>query len=327
MLMSDITPMPNNANNYYRKAMNALENNDVAQGIHFLEESYLIDPQELVFKELVNLYLKQQSTSKLKNIWLDRNYALEDLANSSSLTILYAESLLLIDPNSESLNELYQLRDLIQDSNSLKHINTTIDAISGILSTQKELGKLQSNEAIHSFIDFSLNKGQFYLLSKLKHLYRIDLNKTDRIYLAILNRKDVFNFIKNDILHFLISKQFNKTINYYWFNQSFSIHVSELTAYHSTEYYQKTLELISDFFAKQDPHLETQVTELFNLHCMVLYPFYDKAISEPARWLNHTLMMYNLIGEGEFYQLPPLTEDELYYYNQAQEEIMILLSN
>ncbi|XJS11495.1 hypothetical protein ACF3NG_04605 [Aerococcaceae bacterium WGS1372] len=325
--MSDITPMPNNATNYYRKAINALQNNDDRKGIHFLEESYQLDPQDQVFYELVNLYIKHNLTSKLKSIWKSKNFSLDTIANSAVLSVLYAQTLINMDTRHESLSELYQLRDLIQDSESLLQINQAIDAIQNILSTQKKLDELNSDDDIDNFVKFYLQSSQLELLSKLKSLYLFDLDKTLAVYLAILQKDEIYNFIKNDVLHFLISKGYLETINYSWFGKKNTININELKPYNNTEYYRKAIQLITDFFTKQDPHLESQIIELFNLHSMVLYPYYDEAIDDPAKWLNHTLMIYDLISESEYNSVSPLTAEEVTFYHQAQDEISNLLSN
>lgn len=324
--MSDITPMPNNANNYFRKAMNALQNNDELQGIHLLEESYQLDPQQQIFYELVGLYIKHNLNTKLQQLWSTNNFTLEFIADSPTLSILFAQSLVIIDPNHKSLTELYQLRDLNQDSKSLIHINQAIDNIHDILSTQEKLDHLTTDDDINDYIQFYLQNNQLELLHKLKLMYLINIDKTIHVLKAIVKNNHIYNFIKNDILHFLISSGYSNTINYSWFNKPYDINMSEMVIYKETKYYQEMMQFIGDYFSKQDPHLETQIIELFNLHCMVLFPFYEKAIHTPSKWLNHTLMVYGLINESIYLKQGPLSEEELQYYDLAQTEITHLLT-
>lgn len=324
--MSDITPMPNNANNYYRKALNALQNNDDSQGMHLLEESYQIEPQIQVFYELVNLYIKHNLNSKLRQIW-DGEFTLESIADSPTLSTLYAQSLIVIDPSHESLTELYQLRDLNQDSKSLIQINQAMDRIHDIISIEKKLDHLTTEEEVNNFIDFYLQNNQLDLLYKLKSMYRINLDKTIKVFKVFLENDQIYNFIKNDVLHFLITAEYEDIINYSWFSNKKLINVAEMVAYKETDYYQEMIYFIADYFAKQDPHLELQIVELFNLQSMVLYPFYELAIQNPAKWLNHILMVYGLISESKYLKDGPLSDEELQYYELAQIEITQLLTN
>ena len=134
--MTDITPMPNNAENYYRKASNALENNQFNKAIQYLESSYNLESNPLVFTELVRLYIAFNKQEQLTRLWEQDQFTLDFISQSSELTSLYAQSLPIMSPTSESLNKLYQLRDSIQSSTATTELNKAITTISDLLNVK-----------------------------------------------------------------------------------------------------------------------------------------------------------------------------------------------
>lgn len=317
--MTDITPMPNNAENYYRKAINALENNNFSKGIHFLEMSYSIDPTPSVFSELVKLYIMLNRKNDLKQIWNNDLYSFDHISQSNMYSILFAQSVPIMNPVSESLIELYQLRDQNPNPQVSDEINQAIQKITDFLNIQKELSLLNNSTTLTSYIDSALENGSLALLSKLKSIYQIDLDKSIHFLNAILIRPDVLNFIKNDILHFLIADNTQKTVTFKWFDQEYSMNISDLSPYFDTPFYQEGKKIIDDYFSQSDPHFAEQIIELFNLHSMVLFPFSFEVFETPERWLQSILIEFGLAEETDFDV--NLTEKEKKYYHLAKAEM------
>lgn len=315
--MTDITPMPNNAENYYRKAINALENNQFNEAIHYLENSYNLESNPQVFTELVKLYIAFNKQEQLTKLWEQDQFTLDFISQSAELTSLYAQSLPVISPTSESLNKLYQLRDLIQSSTATTELNKAIATISDLLNVKQEINALTTDERVETYAQQLLEKSYFEVLSKLKLIYQTDLDKNLPLLKALLNDDTLLNFIKNDILHYIIINSESVDIDYTWLNVERHIQTDQLKPYTSTQFYLKGTRIIEDYFSQTDPHFAKQVLELFNLHAMVFYPFYNDAISDPQKWLNYTLLQFGLEND----MIDILTEQEKEYYQLAQDEL------
>ena len=315
--MTDITPMPNNAENYYRKASNALENNQFNKAIRYLENSYDLESNPLVFTELVKLYIAFNKQEQLTKLWEQDQFTLDFISQSSELTSLYAQSLPIMSPTSESLNKLYQLRDSIQSSTATSELNKAITIISDLLKVKQEINALTTEERIEIYAKQLLEKSYFEVLSKLKLVYKTDLDNNLPLLKVLLNDDNLLNFIKNDILHYIIINGESLDLDYTWLNVEKHIQTKQLKPYTSMDFYHKGTRIIEDYFSQTDPHFANQILELFNLHAMVFYPFYDDAISDPQKWLNYTLLQFGLENE----MIDILTEQEKEYYQLAQDEL------
>lgn len=316
--MTDITPMPNNAENYYRKAMNALELNEIEEGIALLEKSFKIDNTLPAFEELVKLYVLLNSATDLHRVWTYQNYSIEDIAASNKLTELFSQSIPIMNPTYEGLNKLYQLKDLNPSPSITEYLKQNINSLLDRLKVEESINKLDSYEDIEQYSKQLLNHTQFEILSKLKIIYQANSDKSIELLKALLQKTDLLNFIKNDILHYLMTQIDTVVLTINWFDQTKQVEVGSLVAYKKSTFYQEGLELIQEYFAQKDPHLANQIIEMFNLHAMVLYPFYEDAIESPQTWLNLTLSQYGLLDDNDSkLQVSP---SELNYYRLVQNE-------
>lgn len=316
--MTDITPMPNNAENYYRKAMNALKLNEIEKGMTLLEKSFKIDNTLPVFEELVKLYVFLNSPTDLDRVWTYQNYSIKDIATSNRLTELFSQSIPIMNPTYEGLNKLYQLKDLNPSSSVTEYLKVNINSLLDRLKVEESINKLDSHKAIEQYSEQLLTYTQFEVLSKLKIIYQTNSDKTIELLKELLKETQLLNFIKNDILHYLITKNNKEELTINWFGQTRQVEMNSLFAYKNSKFYQNGLLLIEDYFAQKDPHLAKQIIEIFNLHAMVLYPFYEEAIESPQTWLELTLSQYGLLEDSDSkLQVSP---KELNYYRLAQNE-------
>lgn len=315
--MTDITPMPNNAENYYRKAINALENNHFTEGIHLLEKSYKLDEAPHIFTELIKLYITFNQQNDLLRLWRNDRFTLDFISESTQLISLYSQSLPIMSPTSESLNKLYQLRDLNQSSTVTIELNKSIKSITTQLEIRQKINNLDTEEKFQAYVHHLLSFSHFDLLSELKQIYQTDLNKNLPLLKALLMQENILNFIKNDILHYILNSKENINLELCWLNTRKNINTIELKAYKDTDYYKDGTTVIEDYFAQTDPHFATQVHELFNLHVMIFYPFFEETISNPKDWLRYTLIQFGLEnGDDEI-----LNDKEIAVYQMAQNEL------
>ena len=91
--MSDVFEMPNNAESYYRKAQNLIEQKEYLQAADLLEKSYQLQPNFIVFNELVKLYLSFKIKDKLQTLWESYYPNQEDIYVDEELSFLYGLSL------------------------------------------------------------------------------------------------------------------------------------------------------------------------------------------------------------------------------------------
>ena len=69
---------------------------------------------------------------------------------------------------------------------------------------KQEINALTTKERIEAYAKQLLEKSHFEVLSKLKLVYQTDLDKNLPLLKVLLNDDNLLNFIKNDILHYII---------------------------------------------------------------------------------------------------------------------------
>lgn len=279
--MTDITPMPNNASSYYRKALNELSNNNYPLAIDYLEKSFNLDKELDSFEELVKIYIQRNMNDKLKQLWQDAEFTEEEISNSSLLTILYAQSLQQFEFSEEILLKLYQLRDKTQSAKAVEAINSAIQTIDNSIILMKRIRHNQDASFTQDIIKLS----PLDLLGQLKLIYKLPLKETQSILMDLLMTKNVLNYIKSDILHYFIYQEVQDEIQFTWFNENKQARISDLEAYNQTHFYKQAVAFLRQAQEKENPHLTDEFIQLFTLHSMVCYPYLEETLISGEDWL------------------------------------------
>ncbi|MGX7108188.1 hypothetical protein [Facklamia miroungae] len=316
--MTDLIHLPNNDENFYRKAINALENNDLDQANTLLEESYRIEPSIKVFKELIHLNLIRNKPDPIKKLWKDflSINALEHF--DFELASLYVHSLPRLFAQHEQLIKLYELKDLFDQ----KEWNTTfiIDQIQQIKQQDQILNEIQfyfEKNQIDQLIDKLRKQTIFELLKTIKIIYSLDFSIKHSILSKLLLQKEISQFVKSDILHHYLYQDYRIKLKIAWFGTIETINIQELYPYKEDPTYLTIKSLLENYTNDNNPHIfEGLLTEI-NLLMMVYYPFIDQKITEPVQWFNTFLAYYN-IEEGA---TPDQDTNTLDILQQAIKEI------
>ncbi|MBG9980150.1 hypothetical protein HZY91_03475 [Facklamia sp. DSM 111018] len=322
--MSDILNLPNNAENYYRKAQNALENNNFAEAIHLLEQSFALDADPKIFTELARLYLLIQDTDAMQKLW-DHNYPHQvDRFQTESLATLYALSLEILKDSSQSLLELYQIKDhFIEQSWSTDQIDLLIHEYKQANEFEQVINKINDETDAKKLIDNILKLGIDKLAIRVKYLYRFANPSAFIVLDSLLKHSDVPHFIKSDILHYYLYQKIDKQVTLYWFSQSYVLNTNQLKEYRSNFIYKEIVNLIQDYTDQNNPNFYTELIQIFNLMVMVFYPFIEKAIPNAQDWFQIFLHYYDL----EEYKNGDPDPTIVKYLETAIEEISQLTIN
>lgn len=308
--MTDIPQMPNNASNYYRKALNELSNNNYTLAIDYLEKSYELEADLEAFEELVKIFIHKNMNEKLKKLWILSGYSLEAIAKSTSLIILYAESLKQFEFSEEALLKLYQIRDKTTSSKAIETINTAIQTIDQSIILMKKIK--HTNNSNYNYINDLLAMTPLTLLTHLKAIYKLPLSDTKNILLTLLADDELINYIKSDIIHYLIYQGYNNQVKIQWFHQERTIDIALLKPYNQSEFYINGIKYIQMIKEKENPHLIDELIQLFTLHTMVCFPFLKESLINAENWLA-ALDDTNLSSSAHYHQLANQELDALFY--------------
>lgn len=322
--MSDIVNLPNNSEGYYRKALNAIQEENFELGISFLEKSYELKSNHLVFCELVQLYQTLLEIEKLERIWLDNYPSFLDKAENETVAIHYGMTVKYILPPGKGLIELYRLKDyFIQNEREIDLLNEFLLEQEQLNELSELTSKIETQEDAEHFIETILSIGNTSFINRLKQLYLLEETTTIFILKAGLKRNDLPHSIKSDMLHYFISRNITTTVDLNWFDQDYTIETNQLRPYHEDKTYAAVISEIDDYCQSENPHLLPEIINFFNNCVMSFYPFIDKAITDPHKWLYLMLNSFGIETDNSF-----LDFDEdikmLRFLKTAQKELTLL---
>lgn len=322
-LMPDVFEMPNNAENYYRKAKNLIEQQRYNEAAIFLEKSYKLEPNLDIFDELVKLYLTFNLETELKFLWQTVYPDTECIYKDKHLSFLYGQSISSIYDSQHALLELYHLKEIAHSMNwQTDHLIKAISQLNDQHLFEKTVRKAKSFEANEQLVSQLLEKGNFQLLSQIKSLYKMPINETDTLIRTLLKHPKVMHYLKSDLLHFLINQNNKDTYEIIWFGSNYSLSIKNLETYREQPIYAATIASIQDYCDAQNPHLFDDICQQFTMHAMIYYPFITEIVSSGQAWLDIFLVQNGLEDETSKTQL---NQDLLAYYTLANEELMTLL--
>ena len=318
--MSDVIEFPTNADQYYRKALSALKVHDFGRAQEFLIKSYETDPQVHVFEELIKLYIARGQKADLLNCWQTYFPDLEAV-NDWYVLLLYGASLSLLYDLDAALLRLYQLQARFQaagwDSEDL------LPFIHQLNHTQRLARRLeqaldQGQEAIETFINQIYDGQGFELLSFLKYTYDLPLDKALPFFKAILTHPDLPQYIKSDVLHYLLYQNYPGKVTYNWFGQVHELTVAKLQDYRHQSSYVAGLQVIEDYCEQFNPHLMIEFSQQFVLQALAVYPYFEEAYGSAKEWFqlflteNDLPTPYDLVPEAKHRQTYQTVATELY---------------
>ncbi len=321
--MPDVFEMPNNAENYYRKARNLIEQQRYMDAAVFLEKSYHLEPNLDIFDELVKLYLTFNLETELETLWQTAYPDTEDIYKDEHLSFLYGQSLSSIYDSQSALLELYRLKEIAHTLNwQTDHLIKAISQINDQHLFERTVRKAKSAEANEQLVKQLLVKGNFQLLSQIKLLYKMPTNETDSLIRTLLKHPNVMHYLKSDLLHFLINQNNTDTYELAWFGSEYSLSIKNLDTYREQPIYAATITSIQNYCDAQNPHLFDDICQQFTMHAMIYYPFLTEVISSGQAWLDIFLVQNGL---EDVTSKTPLNQDLLAYYTLANEELITLL--
>ena len=318
--MSDVIEFPTNADQYYRKALSALKVHDFGRAQEFLIKSYETDPQVHVFEELIKLYIARGQKADLLNCWQTYFPDIEAV-NDWNVLLLYGASLSLLYDLDAALLRLYQLQARFQaagwDSEDL------LPFIHQLNHTQRLARRLeqaldQGQEAIETFINQIYDGQGFELLSFLKYTYDLPLDKALPFFKAILIHPDLPQYIKSDVLHYLLYQNYPGKVTYNWFGQVHELTVAKLQDYRHQSSYVAGLQVIEDYCEQFNPHLMIEFSQQFVLQALAVYPYFEEAYGSAKEWFqlflteNDLPTPYDLVPEAKHRQNYQTVTAELY---------------
>lgn len=318
--MSDVIEFPTNADQYYRKALSALKVHDFGRAQEFLIKSYETDPQVHVFEELIKLYIARGQKADLLNCWQTYFPDIEAV-NDWNVLLLYGASLSLLYDLDAALLRLYQLQARFQaagwDSEDL------LPFIHQLNHTQRLARRLeqaldQGQEAIETFINQIYDGQGFELLSFLKYTYDLPLDKALPFFKAILTHPDLPQYIKSDVLHYLLYQNYPGKVTYNWFGQVHELTVAKLQDYRHQSCYVAGLQVIEDYCEQFNPHLMIEFSQQFVLQALAVYPYFEEAYGSAKEWFqlflteNDLPTPYDLVPEAKHRQTYQTVTAELY---------------
>lgn len=318
--MSDVIEFPTNADQYYRKALSALKAHDFGRAQELLIKSYETDPQVHVFEELIKLYIARGQKADLLNCWQTYFPDIEAV-NDWNVLLLYGASLSLLYDLDAALLRLYQLQARFQaagwDSEDL------LPFIHQLNHTQRLARRLeqaldQGQEAIETFINQIYDGQGFELLSFLKYTYDLPLDKALPFFKAILTHPDLPQYIKSDVLHYLLYQNYPGKVTYNWFGQVHELTVAKLQDYRHQSSYVAGLQVIEDYCEQFNPHLMIEFSQQFVLQALTVYPHFEEAFGSAKEWFqlflteNGLPTPYDLVPDAKHRQTYQTVAAELY---------------
>lgn len=322
--MTDVFEMPNNAENYFRKALNLIDEQNYIEAAKLLKKSYLIEPNFEVFEELTQIYLSFNQHEDLKNIWeildLDREEILED----RTLTFLYGQSVPLIYDKQTALLELYRIKEVSQARQwQTDHLVQSIAELNDQQLFERLILKAKTPEAVTQLLDQLVETGSYELSARINTLNQMSLEDSDAMIRAMLVHPEIFQYLKSTILHALIRREVKGTYDVLWFGKTTSLTIETLSMYSQFPIYKQTIETIEDYCDRNNPHLSEQICQQFAMHSMIYYPYLPEVVSSGQEWLDIFLIQNGLEDDSQTLRL---NQELLTYYTAATDELLKLFT-
>ncbi|WP_124058833.1 tetratricopeptide repeat protein [Vaginisenegalia massiliensis] len=296
--MSDIYNLPNKAEAYSRKGNTSLQTGDYPQALEYFQKSYQIEKNPEIFKELVSLHLLLGHEQELAELWQKEFPDEMAILADADLAHDYAYSLTKILPSQEALLKLYQLKDQVSHQAGLQDLfRGLIRQLNEQINFEQAIKQVDTLEQAHQIITKLREESPFNLLSRIKRLYRLDMDSSLLLYLAILETPTIGNYIKTDVLHHLILNNYSEIVKLLWFGQERQVNLSDLSPYRQLPIYQNLMADVDSYCQEQNPHLLNELKNQLTLQALEFYPFIDEVVTDDQLWLQAFLYQIGLTSD------------------------------
>lgn len=321
--MSDRIELPNNAENFYQKAIAFLQRQRYEEAIDALKKSLRITFSVTAFDELVKLFLFLKQYEQLGQFWQEYFPNKNDRFQDEMVRFLYAISVPYLYSLDHAIIELYQLRDYTQEHNQATE--PYIQLLNEWKKTKEirdVIAQTPSEDKFKQLTQTMSQDGPLGYLVQLKKIYDLPIEESEGLLRHLLKEVGLENFVKNDILHYLLNIGYKGDLAHNWFGAESMLSMSELQAYYQQNFYKETLKAIQDYSQQKNPHLETEIIQHFNLHAMIYYPYMDQIFATPKDWL------VLFLQQNQMDNLLVMPESELaeFYFQKAVDELEKILT-
>lgn len=330
--MTDIISLSNNADNYLRKGMNALDHQKYDQALDAFNKSYQLSPNPQVFIYIVQLLVDLKYKDQLHRLWQEAYPQEDDRLQDEALARAYIESLNILYPLDLALIKAYQIRDQFTAWDwDLDLIESTIDQIQNQIALKATIQSWRDPQALDAFVADLLRHPPYEILSTLKACYQLNFDDCQSLYLRLLTQEKLLQFIKSDILHYLLNQaqtsdnMVNNPVCLNWMGQNHQISLKDLKPYSETYSYLAVRERLEIYCQSNNPHLLDALIEQWNLIAMVYYPFIDQVVDDPDCFSSGLLAHFQLESSDPCADASPEHLKTLKYLEGAQKELIQLI--
>ena len=269
--MSELLAFPQNGQTFYKKALRAIENNELTKAWEFISKSLAIELNDTVLEDYVYLANQLQKRSELKDFW-ERNAQFRFVSQKTCLA--YLNSFDLILPLSQRLLQCFEMKqEMTAKSFNVSQVDEQIKHYLEIDLLSKKLDEAYRKDKFVSFCQIFTQEAIFKQLKDLKKIYLLPLELILPLLKQLLVHKSTYQFIKSDILHYLIHQRYHEEIEILsLFSNRFKLVPSQISSYKTDSEFLRHLKILKDYFEQQDPHLESMMLEQFVLLYSGLYP-------------------------------------------------------
>lgn len=309
----DIIDFPNKAQTYYRKALTELQVGNVERAIELFEQSLAIEMNIDILMEFINACVIFQKVDCLTDIWAKYYPNEADILQIEAVTQLYIISLDYILPVKRRLITFNRLQAMMKEKQyDTSKVDQLITYYQQLNLLKLTLEDVLDQHAIASWAAEFVSMPMFQQLSRLKQMYVLDVLLILPFIQEILVIPAIANFIKSDILHYLLNQEHKGVIQLSWFGQQpVDVKIDDLQRYTDIPFVNETRNKIIAYCTKTDPHLEEALLEQLMLQAMIFYPFYQKTGLSSESWYQ------SLIN--------PEATLENHYLMQARNEVLLLM--
>lgn len=318
--MSEIIDFPNKGQTYYRKAMKELQAGKVDDALQLFEKSLDEEVNIEVVLEFVNACIFFNKIENLSTIWQKYFSEEKEIFKIEELAQIYIASLDYILPIPKRLLTFTRLKEQIVNN----HFDET--GVNQLISYYQELNLIKmrledylERSAINEWMSNFMEQDPFSQLKNLKQYYLLEFELVLPFIKSALMMPTILNFIKSDILHFLIYQNAQETVELSWFGKPpVKLNSAELSPYSEISLVKETKRRIETYCDKYDPHLEDALLEQLMLQAMVLYPFFDETGITSEVWFKQ------LIWEGHV-NFNEMSIPEQYLMRAQNETVFLML--
>lgn len=279
--MAEMIEFPTSWSRWYEMGLRACRDQDYQEAKDYFYKSLDIEFQSITLIELLEVVLLLREYEEAEQVVKTYFPTIESMEGQDQLVLLYAKTL-----HSKGLAPLDQivlskLITLVASNHEIvQEIQQLLDDYQAQGMRILEVEYAIKNQMLDQYMkEFSLKRLNDQL-DLLKAIFLSDSDSTEVFLLSCLKEKDLSNYCKAQILHYLIDEGIREEVHITWFNQDRILDLSRLERQDQTPFYFNAMRYIEDYCQKQDPHLLVSLLFAFENYSMCFYPFYKEVASD-----------------------------------------------